>query len=159
MRGKRAELPGKDILFGGPPVPDAEEAEQAVEPEPIPDPDPVPVAEIEEAPATTPTRPRRAPSASKTAGPPSRGRPRRQAAPVERAKPLTAPAVEEVGEEASTPHIQLCVWIDPALNDRIDRLRARFLLEYGAKVTKSQIVESILAEALADEEYVEGLVL
>ena len=68
--------------------------------------------------------------------------------------PVLAPAPEPaVAPEPSVDlsrHVQLCVWVDPAVAHEVDRARARLLMEEGLKVTKSQIVEALLRPGLAD---------
>jgi hypothetical protein len=148
VRAKRAKLPGKDILFGGPAqdgpaesvVEDApaSAAEGAEEP-------PEPVAAVAEGAKAARATTRRA-GAERRADGEGQAHARR---PAEGA---------ESGGEAAR-HVQLCAWIDPAINDELDRLRARLLIDRGAKVTKSQVVEFALREALSDGSFLERMLL
>ena len=76
-------------------------------------------------------------------------------------EPAAAPAGVAPGPAAVAPapevadtarHVQLCVWVDPAVAHEVDRARARLLMDYGVKVTKSQIVEALLRPRLTDVE-------
>jgi hypothetical protein len=117
---KRAVLPGKDLLFNQRAAAPVAEVEA-----PPPGPGGTGVSPVVSAPAATPVA--------------------LEVVALE-PPPVTVP---EAGEDP-TRHVQLCVWVDPAVAHEVDRARARLLMEEGVKVTKSQIVEALLRPGLAD---------
>ena len=66
--------------------------------------------------------------------------------------PVAPPIPDSPAITAAPGHVQLCVWIAPEVADEVDRARARLLMDRGIKVTKSQIVEALLAPGLLDLE-------
>lgn len=66
--------------------------------------------------------------------------------------PAAAPGPVAPPVPEASRHVQLCVWIAPEVADEVDRARARLLMDHGIKVTKSEIVEAVLAPVLPDLE-------
>lgn len=54
-------------------------------------------------------------------------------------------------------HVQVCVWLDPAVANAIEETKALLLVENGIKTTKSRIVEVALRQVLSDRDLLRSL--
>lgn len=57
----------------------------------------------------------------------------------------------------TSKHVQVCVWLDPAVANAIEEAKALLLVEHGLKTTKSRIVEVALRQVLGDRELLRSL--